>query len=76
MKAIQVKYLRATNSRGARFKISAEGVKSVVVPFNYREVDHGVKYGVYKFCRDNDWSTNLVSGQLPNGDYVFCFKNQ
>lgn len=76
MKAIQVKYLGPTNYRGSRFKIMAEGVKPVTVSYNYSEDDHGIKRAVYQFCKDNKWPMDLVEGQLSNGDYVFCFKNQ
>ena len=26
-------------------------------------------------CHQNDWHLDLVAGILPNGDEVFCFRN-
>lgn len=76
MKAIQVKYLAPTNNRGSRFKVSAEGVKSITRSFNHEwDASKNAEHYAYELCKINDWQGLLVSGQLPNGDYVFCFKN-
>lgn len=77
MKAIQVKYLSATNSRGGRFKAMAEGVKSITLSYDYSlNADQNAFKAAKELVLENNWPVDLVSGQLPNGDYVFCFKNQ
>lgn len=75
MKAIQVKYLPATNTRGKRYKVMAEGVKSRVYGAGF-DSDDRIGEIVNQFCLENNWPNDLVSGQLPNGDYVFCFRCQ
>jgi hypothetical protein len=74
MKAIIVKYLPATNTKGSRLKASAEGVKSIIKGFDYKYNDGGKLQIAQELCHKYDWSTDLVSGQLPNGDEVYCFK--
>lgn len=77
MKAIQVKYLSATNTKGSRLKAMAHGVKSLTTGLNYGVNSDERPLEVAKdLCRYNNWPTDLIGGQLPNGDYVFCFKNQ
>lgn len=85
MKAIQVRYLGPTNFRGARMKASAEGVKSLTLGFDYAINGDQVRaqFVATEFAIKNDWLEDiptayksLIGGQLPNGDYVFCFKNQ
>src|SRR5579872_1556158 len=79
MKAIQVKYLRPSNFRGSRIKVMAEGVKPITLPFNYvmssmLEMAH---HGASKMCAIYGWNPiGLTHGQLPNGDYVFCFNER
>lgn len=74
MKAIQVKYLSATNTKGSRLKAMAEGVPSIIRGFDYKYNDGGKLQIAQELCIKYGWPTNLVSGQLPNGDEVFCFK--
>ena len=76
MKAIQVKYLSPTNTKGSRIKVMAEGVKSITLGYHYTHNDCGRLKAAYLLCEANGWPKELVEGQLPNGDYVFCFKNQ
>lgn len=77
MKAIQVKYLGATNTRGSRWKAMAEGVKSVTKAYNYRvDAEENAFQCATDLMEKYGWDGQLVSGRLPNGDYVFCFKNQ
>ena len=73
MKAIIVKYLPATNTKGSRLKASAEGVKSIIKGFDYKYNDGGTLQIAQELCRKYNWGTNLVIGQLPSGDDVFCF---
>lgn len=75
MKAIVTKYLPFTNIKPSRIKASAEGVKSVIRSCDELE---GFARSVHiqaahLFCADNNWSGNLASGQLPNGDWAHCF---
>lgn len=74
MKAIQVKYLPATNTKGSRWKAMAEGVKPVTVPYSYSDRDGGAYYAAWCLCERYKWNGDtLTVGSLPNGDYVFCF---
>jgi len=76
MKAIQVKYLPATNHRPSRLKAMAEGVQSITRSYHgdlasenpFREIAE-------ELCRIYEWPTDLCEGGLPNGDHVFCFKS-
>jgi len=76
MKAIQVKYLAATNRKGSRLKAKAEGVPAITKGFNYSFNNGGALELAQELCVKYKWSTNLVGGTIPNGDSVFVFKNQ
>lgn len=77
MKAIQVKYLAPTNHIGARIKASAEGVKPFIMNYPYENSGERIySEAALSLCAREKWPIELVCGQLPNGDYVFCFKNQ
>lgn len=73
MKAIQVKYLSATNNRGARFKAST-GEKGQTIIESY---DHSLGHDkhalklAYKLCERMGWNVLLNGGQFPDGTYVF-----
>ena len=75
MNAIITKYIPATNRNGSRIKASAEGVKSVFIPFNYdlnAEENHAA--AADKLCAKYLWDNKLVSGGLPDQTgYAFCF---
>ena len=74
MKAIQVKYIPATNTKGSRWKAMAEGVKPVTVPFSYTDRDGGAYHAAWCLCEKYGWNgIELRSGSLPNGDWAFCF---
>jgi hypothetical protein len=73
MKAIIVKYLPATNTKGSRLKASAEGVKSIVRGFDHKYNDGGKAQIAQALCDKYQWKGKLTSGKLPNGDEVFCF---
>ena len=75
MKAIQTKYLAATNTRGSRIKATA-GNMSATVPYNHAMSDEAVHFEavkelVKKNCLDWDIS-EMVFGGIRDG-YVFCF---
>lgn len=69
MKAILVRRLPATNTRPSRWKASAEGVPPVVLS----SYNHAPREAALLLCQRQGWSTDLIEGGLPNGDFVFCF---
>ncbi len=74
MKAIIVKYLGPTDTKGSRLKAMAEGVKSIIRGLDYSiNISDDMFNIAQELCKRNNWPSNLVAGQLPNGDYVFCF---
>lgn len=82
MKAIQTKYLGATNTKPARIKASTEGVpsktyskESLWKPYGGSgEVPNYHIEAAQRFARENNWSTDLASGGLPCPDvWVHCF---
>lgn len=76
MKAIQVKYLPATNTKPSRLKAMAEGVKPLVRTFNGDWASNNPFHEIaVALCKREEWSGDLCSGGLPNGDRVFCFKS-
>jgi hypothetical protein len=79
MKAIQTKFLGATDTKPSRIKASAEGVKSEI--FHRGELqkarigdDSEHTTAAKLFAAHNNWPTNLASGGLSNPDvWVHCF---
>lgn len=77
LQAIEVKYLGPTQTRGSRWKATAQA-GSLTVPMDY-ELDHGgnaeraARLLVARLDWD-DWAT-LHGGALPNGDYVFTLSS-
>jgi hypothetical protein len=88
MQAIICKYLPATNTRGARIKASCER-GSLIRPYDYDvdmgqacanvvealcaqfDTEDAEKYG--SKLGAHSWSRPKASGQLPSGEWVFCF---
>ncbi|MCF6216821.1 MAG: hypothetical protein L3J58_11710 [Emcibacter sp.] len=74
MKAIQVRYLGATNSRGGRLKAFSDA-GSLTEPRDYEvNIDEQSKRLVLRYLIEKTWGGNcIISGQgtLPNGDEVF-----
>lgn len=70
MKAIQVRYLSATNTRGARYKAFTDA-GSMTVGFDYA-LDHEDNALVLAraYCKKYGWSEPTGIGSIPNGDYV------
>lgn len=71
MKAIQIKYMGPTDTKGARWKVWAEGVKAKYYSRDYEfdgQVDANFCVSAYLKCCG--WNNNFVMGTLPNGDYV------
>lgn len=78
MKAIQVRYLPATDRKPSRLKASAHGVKSVTVSKDgWRSHDNrsSEDVAVQALLDQNpQWGwrlDDLVNGRLPNGDLVY-----
>lgn len=76
MKAIQIKYMSMTNTKGSRLKVWVEGVKPVtysVESFDSNSVKSIELQAALKFANSLDWLQNgkldLVIGQLPNLDH-------
>ncbi len=74
MKAIQVKYLSPTNTKGSRIKAIAEGVKPLTFGFDHGYTFEGNAFiAAHKLCEVYNWPKKLSQGSLPNGDIVFTF---
>lgn len=81
MKAIIVKVIPATNTRPTRLKAHAEGVPPITMSRDAvddaqdkrKKRVHSALYLARLICKKYNWPTRLASGQLPNGDWVFCF---
>ena len=79
MQAIITKYLCPTNNKGSRIKASCEA-GSIMVPYHY-EFDITMAHNYAANCLVNKlgWNSNyhgeLITGQLPNGDYCHVFAN-
>ena len=77
MKAILIKYLSATNTRGAKYKATTDAGSLLVSPDHCCEANDMVKRIANKYIEHFNWDC-VVSGVggLPNGDYVATIKNK
>jgi hypothetical protein len=75
MKAIITKYMPASNFKPSRVKATAEGVKSIVLPWDYSlATEDNHLWAALKLCDSLGWKNALVSGALPDQTgYAFCF---
>lgn len=73
MKAIQVKYLPATNTRCSRWKAFAEGGLQVTLPYDHAlNSEENARKAAEALIAKLEWRSHIGgSGSLPNGDYVF-----
>lgn len=71
MKAIVVKYLAATDTKGVRLKAVARDVKSVTLSRDY-SLDYGddAMRAAKALVDAYGWGEIKGSGTLPNGDFV------
>lgn len=73
MKAIVARVLPATDTKPARIKVSAEGVKSRTWPYtNHWDIEQRIE----EFARSLGWiekGEKMAHGSMPNGDSVACF---
>ena len=71
MKAIQTKYLPATNTKPSRVKAFAEGVKPLTISAGD---DNAHAAAAIALAKRMGWTGTLVSGGLPDqSGEVFCF---
>jgi len=87
MKAIQTKYLGATNHKPSRIKAWADGWGSKTIGYPHEYNTERAHYHAALALIDKvnkDFHNNIpermlkaptVSGGLPNGDWCFCFKD-
>jgi len=76
MKAIQVRYLPPTNTRGTRWKAWAEGGACIIIARDYG-LDGAVDArGAADALRGKMQWRAVIRGEgvLPNGDYVFTLE--
>lgn len=73
MKAIETKYIPASNLRGSRIKACAEGVRSVTIPYPHDAKNpHAV--AAIALAKRMNWTGTLVSGgKADQSGYIFCF---
>jgi hypothetical protein len=72
MKAIQVKYLAPTNTKGSRWKAIAWPGLSVTLSYDHALTGaENARTAAYALSDKMCWKRPKGEGQLPNGDYVF-----
>jgi len=71
MKAIQIKYLSPTNTRGSRFKAFTDA-GSMIEPMDYRlNPSQQARLRADKSIEKMGWPSTVSGfGSLPNDDYV------
>lgn len=71
MKAIQIKYLPATNTLGARLKaFTHAGAITVGRDYEFDDRTQAIRLGLH-YCHKYRWPAGQVGfATLPNGDYV------
>ena len=74
MKAIETKYLPATNYRGSRIKAKAEGGNSITINYPHEyNTERAHSCAAFALCQKMGWNADtLCSGGTDKG-YVFCF---
>lgn len=79
MKAIQIRFLPATNFKGARMKAFIDGGYSKTIPFQYELSDDELRARLVAeaLMDEMEWHDIKIAGmgQLPNGDYVAVLGN-
>jgi len=78
MKAIQVKYLPPTNTKGSRFKAFAYGGASVVISMDYGlNPDDNARNAAEKLREKYNYKAEVSGfGCLANGDSVFTLSHK
>jgi hypothetical protein len=79
MRAIQIRFLPATNFQGARMKAFIEG-NSITLPFQYEISDEESRAHqmALELITKLNWTNIEINGigQLPNGDYAATLKSK
>lgn len=71
MKAIQIKYLPATNTKGSRLKAMATDCRGMIVGFDYSKNDGGCNELARLYIVKQGWNCEISgTGTLANGDFV------
>ena len=75
MKAIETKYIPASNYRGSRIKAYAEGVKALTIPYPHELSGSAVHAAAaVALARRMNWKGVLVAGgKADQSGEVFCF---
>lgn len=80
MKAIQIRFLPATNFKGARMKAWIDAGNNITLPFQYEISSYELRAELtaQELMLKMKWDNVLISGigQLPNGDYVATLKGK
>lgn len=78
MKAIQVRYLGATDSKPSRLKVMAEGVESYCDALDSgSELEAQAEQMARLMIANLHWEVEISgSGVLPNGDWVFTLRGK
>jgi hypothetical protein len=72
MKAIWTKYIRATDTKGARVRAEAEGVRPLIL--SYWSDDNAHAAAALALARREKWTGTLIEGGRPDGKGdVFVF---
>jgi len=71
MQAIVTKYIKPTNTKGARVKATSCGSFSVTVPFDYEGNEH--ETAARELCKKLKWEFSHVPGVLPDGSTAWVF---
>lgn len=75
MQAIQTRYLAPTNSRGSRIKAWASA-GSITIAYPHELSGQAChRKAAEALANKFQWETNLLGGQLENGDYAFVWAN-
>lgn len=77
MKAIQVKYLPATDLKVTRVKAFADKGISVTLPLDYEISNYldQAEIVARELIHKYEWNVTITGrGVLPNGEYVFTIK--
>ncbi len=71
MKAIQIRYLGATNTKGARLKAWTDAGALIQSREYSEDVGQQARELAKNYISKMGWDTGISGfGQLPNGDYV------
>jgi hypothetical protein len=66
MKAIETKYIRPTNTRGARVKASDHCGNSIILPWYETAAEMNHWCAAIALCTKMNWPKKLISGYLNN----------